>query len=33
MSEVFLPKLRAAGVDEATVRMLTVENPFRAYAR
>lgn len=33
LSETFLPKLRAAGVDEATVRMLTVENPFRAYAR
>jgi phosphotriesterase-related protein len=33
LSEVFLPKLRAAGVDEATVRRLTVENPFRAYAR
>jgi phosphotriesterase-related protein len=33
LSEVFLPKLRAAGVDEATVRALTVENPFRAYAR
>jgi phosphotriesterase-related protein len=33
LSEQFLPKLRAAGADEATVRMLTVENPFRAYAR
>jgi phosphotriesterase-related protein len=33
LSEVFLPRLCAAGVDEATVRMLTVENPFRAYAR
>lgn len=33
LSEVFLPKLRAAGVDEATIRLLTVENPFRAYAR
>jgi phosphotriesterase-related protein len=33
ISEVFLPKLRAAGVDEATIRMLTHENPFRAYAR
>lgn len=29
----FLPKLVAAGVDEATIRQLTVENPFRAYAR
>jgi phosphotriesterase-related protein len=33
LGEVFLPKLAAAGVDEATVRKLTVENPFRAYAR
>jgi phosphotriesterase-related protein len=33
LSEVFLPKLRSAGVDEATVRMLTVDKPFRAYAR
>ncbi|MEN9937766.1 MAG: hypothetical protein RLZZ387_4345 [Chloroflexota bacterium] len=33
LSEVFLPKLLAAGVDEATLRILTVENPFRAYAR
>ena len=33
LSDVFLPKLRAAGVDDATLRMLTAENPFRAYAR
>lgn len=31
--EIFLPKLRAAGVDEATIHRLTVENPFRALAR
>lgn len=31
--ETFLPKLRAAGVDDGTVRMLTAENPFRAFAR
>jgi phosphotriesterase-related protein len=31
--EVFLPKLRAAGADEATIAQLTQENPFRAYAR
>lgn len=31
--EVFLPKLRAAGVDEATLHLLSVENPFRAFAR
>lgn len=28
-----LPDLRAAGIDEATIRQLTEENPFRAYAR
>ncbi len=33
LSEVFLPKLRAAGADESTIRLLTVENPFRAFAR
>jgi phosphotriesterase-related protein len=33
ISEVFLPKLRAAGVDDATVRQLTQENPFHAFAR
>ena len=33
ISEVFLPKLRAAGVDDATVRQLTQANPFRAFAR
>lgn len=32
LSEVFLPKLRAAGVDDATIRRLTEENPFRAFA-
>ncbi|MBN1401243.1 MAG: esterase [Anaerolineae bacterium] len=31
--ESFLPKLRAAGVDEDTVAQLTQRNPFRAYAR
>mgnify|MGYP000321369235 CR=1 FL=1 len=33
LSEVFLPKLRASGVDEATVRQLTEQNPWRAFAR
>jgi phosphotriesterase-related protein len=33
ISEQFLPKLRAAGVDEATIRRLTCDNPFRAFAR
>ena len=33
ISEQFLPKLRAAGVDEATIRQLTHANPFRAFAR
>ncbi|MBI3957424.1 MAG: esterase, partial [Chloroflexi bacterium] len=31
--ETFLPKLRAAGVDEATICQLTETNPFNAYAR
>ncbi|MDF2843233.1 MAG: putative phosphotriesterase [Herbinix sp.] len=29
----FLPKLSAAGVDQDTIRILTQENPFRAFAR
>ena len=33
ISEEFLPKLRAAGVDEDTVGQLTQTNPFRAFAR
>jgi phosphotriesterase-related protein len=30
---VFLPKLRAAGVDAPTIRKLMRDNPFRAFAR
>jgi phosphotriesterase-related protein len=33
ISEQFLPKLRASGVDDATIRHLTCDNPFRAFAR
>jgi len=33
ISECFLPKLRAAGVDEVTIHQLTHTNPFRAFAR
>lgn len=33
LSEVFLPKLRDSGVDDATIAMLTRDNPFRAFAR
>jgi phosphotriesterase-related protein len=33
ISEEFLPKLRQAGVDDATIRQLTHDNPFRAFAR
>jgi phosphotriesterase-related protein len=33
ISETFLPKLRASGVDDATIRLLTRENPFRAFGR
>jgi phosphotriesterase-related protein len=31
--EQFLPKLRASGVDEATIQQLTQINPFHAFAR
>jgi phosphotriesterase-related protein len=33
LSEEFLPKLRAVGVDEAAIQQLTCANPFRAFAR
>jgi phosphotriesterase-related protein len=33
LSTVMLPKLRAAGVDEATIVQLTHANPFDAFAR
>ena len=33
LSEIFLPKLRDAGVDQATIQQLTQANPFRAFAR
>ena len=33
LSDVFLPKLKAHGIDDATVDMLTRDNPFRAFAR
>lgn len=33
LSDVMLPLLRAEGVDEATIRQLTVSNPFEAFAR
>ena len=33
LSEVFLPKLAASGVDRATIDTLTRDNPFRAFAR
>jgi phosphotriesterase-related protein len=31
--DFLLPKLREVGMDEATIRQLTHDNPFRAYAR
>jgi len=31
--EIFLPKLRATGVEDATIELLTVHNPWRAFAR
>ncbi len=33
LSDVMMPLLRTAGVDEATLKALTEDNPFRAYAR
>lgn len=33
LTGTFLPKLRAAGVDDGTIRRLTHDNPFRAFAR
>lgn len=33
ISKQFLPKLRASGVDETTIRRLTQTNPFQAFAR
>lgn len=33
LSDRFLPKLRDAGVDDATIRQLTHANPYRAFAR
>lgn len=33
LSTVLLPKLRARGMSDATIRQLTVVNPFEAYAR
>jgi phosphotriesterase-related protein len=33
LSEVFIPRLRNFGVDEATLKQLTQINPFRAFGR
>ncbi len=33
LSETFLPKLRSAGIDDATITQLTQSNPFLAFAR
>jgi phosphotriesterase-related protein len=33
ITEQFLPKLRAGGVDEKSIHQLTIHNPFRAFAR
>jgi phosphotriesterase-related protein len=33
ISEHFVPQLREAGIDEATIQQLTHTNPFRAFAR
>jgi phosphotriesterase-related protein len=33
ITNTFVPKLRAAGIDDATIRQLTQGNPFNAFAR
>lgn len=33
ISEIFLPKLKGAGVDDDTIKQLTHTNPFNAFAR
>jgi phosphotriesterase-related protein len=33
LSDVMIPLLRASGVDDGTLRVLTEDNPFRAYSR
>jgi phosphotriesterase-related protein len=33
LAEQFLPKLRAAGIDEATILQFTCDNPFNAFSR
>jgi phosphotriesterase-related protein len=33
LAESFLPRLRQEGVDEQTIRLLTHDNPFRAFSR
>jgi phosphotriesterase-related protein len=33
LHQTFLPKLRAHGIDDATIHQLTVTNPFNAFAR
>ncbi len=33
LTETFLPALAAVGVDDATIRQMTCDNPFRAFAR
>ena len=33
LTDVFIPRLRAAGVDDTDIHRLTVDNPFRAFAR
>ncbi len=33
LSDTMLPRLRADGIDETTIRQLTVSNPFEAFAR
>jgi phosphotriesterase-related protein len=33
LTDIFLPRLRAANVNEQTIHQITVENPLRAFSR
>jgi phosphotriesterase-related protein len=33
LTNEFIPRLKQAGIDETTIRQITLENPFRAFSR
>jgi phosphotriesterase-related protein len=33
LTQTFLPRLKQAGLDDRTLQQLTIDNPFRAFAR